>query len=145
MLTTKERMEVSSYQAKPEPEISGWAIGGVTFAAVIMVLLGIFQAFAGLAAILEDEFFVVGANYVYDLDVTAWGWIHLAVGVLVGLSGLYLFAGRLWAGVVAITLAALSAVANFFFIAYYPWWAVLQIALAVWVIWALTRPGVLRE
>ena len=88
---------------------------------------------------------VVGPNYVYDLDVTAWGWIHLALGVLVALSGIYLFSGRVWAGIVAVTFAVLSAVANFFFIAYNPWWATLQIALAVWVIWSLTRPGVLRE
>ena len=143
MLTTKERMEMESYRA--EPEVSGWAVGGVVFAAVIMILIGVFQAFAGLAAIVEDEMWVVGPNYVYDLDVTTWGWIHLALGVLVALSGISLFSGRVWAGVVAVTLAALSAVANFFFIAYDPWWATLQIALAVWVIWSLTRPGVLRE
>jgi hypothetical protein len=45
---------------------------------------------------------------------------------------------------VALTLAVLSAIANFFFIPYYPFWTIVEIALAVWVIWALTRPGVLR-
>ena len=45
----------------------------------------------------------------------------------------------------AIVLAVLSAVANFFFIPYYPFWSILVIALAVWVIWALTRPGVLEQ
>ncbi len=44
----------------------------------------------------------------------------------------------------AITLATLSAIANFFFIPYYPWWSLLIIALDIWVIWALTRPGVIR-
>jgi hypothetical protein len=43
--------------------------------------------------------------------------------------------------VTAIVVAVLSAVANFFFIPYYPFWSILMIALAVWVIWALTRPG----
>ena len=37
------------------------------------------------------------------------------------------------------TLATLSAIGNFFFIPYYPFWAILMISLAVWVIWALTR------
>jgi len=46
--------------------------------------------------------------------------------------------------VTAIFLAMLSALANFFFIPYYPVWAVLVIALDVWVIWALTRPGAIR-
>ena len=40
---------------------------------------------------------------------------------------------------VGVTLATLSAIANFFFIPVYPFWALLIIALDVWVIWALTR------
>ncbi len=44
----------------------------------------------------------------------------------------------------ALTLALLSAIANFFFIPYYPWWSLLIIALCVWVIWALTRPGAME-
>jgi hypothetical protein len=126
------------------PMVSGWAIGGTTFAATIMILVGIFQAIAGLAAILEDEFFVLTQNYVFDLDVTAWGWIHLLLGILVALAGYFLLAGRSWAAVTAIVLAMLSAIANFFFIPYYPFWSILMIALAVWVIWAVTRPGIVR-
>jgi hypothetical protein len=38
----------------------------------------------------------------------------------------------------------LSAISNFFFIPYYPIWAVLLIGLNEWVIWALTRPGAIR-
>ena len=67
------------------------------------------------------------------------GWIHLLGGILVLLGGAYVFAGATWARVVGITLAVLSAVANFF-IPYYPFWSLLIIALDVWVIWALTRP-----
>ena len=62
---------------------SGWAIGGVTFASTIMILVGIFQAFAGLAAIIDDEFYVITQNYAFDLDTTAWGWIHLILGIVV--------------------------------------------------------------
>jgi hypothetical protein len=108
------------------------------------VLIGIFQIIAGLAAIFDDEFFVVTQNYVFDLDTTAWGWVHLFLGALLVLTGVALMRGAAWAGIVALTLAILSAVSNFFFIPYYPFWAILEIALAVWVIWALTRPGALR-
>jgi hypothetical protein len=133
---------MSDYQA--EPPVSGFAVGGVLFAAVMMILIGIFQSIAGLTAILDDEFFVRTANYTFDIDTTAWGWIHLIIGIVVLLAGISLFAGKGWAGIVALTLAVISAVANFFFIPYYPFWTILEIALAVWVIWALTRPGVLR-
>jgi hypothetical protein len=123
------------------PRVSGWAIGGMTFAASMMVLVGCFQALTGLAAILNDDFFVVTRNYTYDLSTTTWGWIHLIVGIAVAATGFALFAGRTWAAVTALFLAMLSALTSFFFIPHYPWWSLLVIALDAWVIWALTRPG----
>ena len=138
-------MSTPEYQrARQEPEISGWAAGGIVFAATILLMIGIFQAIAGLVAIFDDNFYVVTQNYTFDLDTTVWGWVHLILGILVAAVGWSLFARRAWAGVAAITLAMLSAIANFFFIPYYPFWAILQIALAVWVIWALTRPGAIE-
>jgi hypothetical protein len=127
-----------------EPEVSGWAIGGITFAGAIMILVGVFHVFAGLAAIFNDEFFVVGRNYTYDIDVTAWGWIHLILGLVVAFAGFSLFGRKVWAGVLALILAMLSAFVNFLFIPYYPFWSLLLIGLAVWVIWALTRPGAIE-
>ena len=124
---------------------SGWVIGGVTFASTIMILVGIFQAFAGLAAIIDDGFYVITQNYAFDLDTTAYGWIHLILGIVIVCAGFALWARKVWAATVAIFLAMLSAIANFFFIPYYPFWSILMIALAVWVIWALTRPGVVGD
>jgi vacuolar-type H+-ATPase subunit I/STV1 len=126
------------------PTLSGWAVGGITFAVTMMIMIGVFQVIAGLVAIFDDDFYVVTQNYTFDLDTSGWGWIHLILGVLLVLVGYFLYAGAPWAGVTAIVLAVLSAVANFFFIPYYPFWSILVIALDVWVIWALTRPGVLR-
>jgi hypothetical protein len=128
---------------KPREPVSGWAIGGLTFAATMLVLIGIFQVIAGLVAIFDDDFYVLTQNYTFDLDTTGWGWIHLIIGIAVILVGYFLYAGATWAGITALVLAVLSAVSNFFFIPYYPFWSIVVIALAVWVIWALTRPGVL--
>ena len=124
------------------PEVSGWAIGGITFAAAVLSIIGVFQMAAGIAALVNDDFFVITRNYAFDLDVTAWGWIHLITGILLVATGFSLIGGSSWAGIVAIVLASLSAIANFFFIPYYPFWAILVIALDIWVIWSLTRPGV---
>jgi hypothetical protein len=125
-------------------EPSGWAVGGLLFAATIMLMIGTFQVIVGLAAVINDDFFVVTRNYTFDLDTTAWGWIHLIIGVLVAGAGLSLFGRGTYGGVAAIVLCTLSAIANFFFIPYYPFWSILLIALNVWVIWAVTRPGVIR-
>ena len=128
-----------------EPEPSGWAVGGAMFAGVLMVMVGVFEMIAGLAAISNDELFVKTEDYIFNLDVSTWGWIHLLLGLLVAAAGLALIGGRVWGGLLAIGLATLVAISNFLWIPYYPWWSILTIALAVWVIWALTRPGVYRQ
>ena len=120
--------------------VSGWAIGGTVFAGVILILVGCFHAIQGLVAIFDDQFFVVTSNYTFKFDTTAWGWIHLLGGILLVFAGAYVFSGATWARIVGMTVAVLSAVVNFFFIPYYPFWALLIIALDIWVIWALSRP-----
>jgi hypothetical protein len=122
-------------------QVSGWVVGFSWFAGAMMVMIGVFQFFAGLGALINDDFFVVTNNYAYDLDITGWGWIHLILGVIVFLAGLAVFSGAPWARVVGIILAVISAISNFFFIPYYPVWSVLIIALNVAVIWALASYG----
>ena len=119
-------------------EAGGWTPGFVVFAGVMMMMIGFFHAFTGLAAILDDQYFVVGPNYTYELDTTAWGWLHLIFGVIIGAAGWGVFSGATWARLVGITLAVISAIGNFFFIPYQPAWAILIIALDVLVIAALT-------
>jgi hypothetical protein len=125
-----------------EPTASTWwALGTIFFAGAIMLMVGLFQFFQGLAALIKGSFYVVVPNYAYKVDTTAWGWIHMLLGVLVVAAGIYLFVGKLWARIIAILLALLSAVANFFFIPYYPVWSILIIALDVVVIWAIAWHG----
>jgi hypothetical protein len=127
-------------------QTSGWAVGLILFAAIMMIMTGVFQALTGLIAIFENEFYVATRNYLFKFDATSWGWIHLVVGVVVAFAGWGLFSGRTWARAVAIALALLSAITNFLFIPYYPFWALLIIALDVFVIWAIaTHGGDLRE
>jgi len=77
---------------------SSWAVGWTYFASVMMILVGIFHAIAGLIAILDDEFYVATRNYVLQFYTTQWGWIHLILGVIVALSGGWLLSGSVFAG-----------------------------------------------
>ena len=120
--------------------VSGWAIGGTVFAGVMLLLIGLFHAVAGLVALIDDEFYVVTANYTFEFDVTAWGWIHLIGGIVVALAGIGVFSGSTWSRLTGIVVAVVSILVNFFFLPYYPWWSLLMIALGVWVIWSLSRP-----
>ncbi|WP_443042719.1 DUF7144 family membrane protein [Streptomyces sp. NBC_00344] len=118
--------------------VSGW----ITFAAVMMIFGGVMAIFQGIAAIAKDDVFVTTRNYAYSFDLTSWGWIHLALGVLVFLAGLALFRGALWARIIGVVLASLLMVANFMWLPHYPLWALVLIAINAFVIWALcTGPG----
>jgi len=126
----------------PNDSTQSFAIGGYVFAACVITLIGAFQVITGLATILDDRFFTVASNYAFEVDATFWGWVHLLIGAALLTMGLGLFARKEWAIVGSITLAMFSALANFFFIPFYPFWAIVLIALDVWIIWALSRPGV---
>ena len=125
-----------------QEEVSSWTVGGIAFAGTVMILMGCFMALTGISAIAGDDVYLLTRNYAFDLDLTGWGWIQLILGVLVGLSGFYLFAGSGWARWIAIVLAMLAAIENFFLIPYNAWWSIVVIALAIWVIWSLTRPAI---
>ena len=125
--------------------ITGWAAGGVTFAMTIAFLIGTFQILQGLVAVLNDDYYVVTRNYTFDLDVSAWGVIHIIIGAVWIVVALGLYARALWGVIGGLAIAMLSALSNFLFIPYYPIWSLLLIALNVWVIWSLSRPGVIES
>jgi hypothetical protein len=121
--------------------VSKTAVGFTVFAATMMVIGGVFQAMQGLIALFNDDFYVVGKEWIFEFDLTTWGWIHLLVGVLVLVAGFFVFNGAVWARSVGIAVAALSAVLNFMWLPYYPIWSLIIIALDVLVIWALSVHG----
>jgi len=131
----------SSGARRADRETSGTAVGFILFAAIMMIMVGVFQALQGIIAIFENEFYVATRNYLFQFDATTWGWIHLLVGLLVAFAGYGLLSGKTWARVVALTLAVLSAITNFLFIPYYPFWALLLITLDIFVIWAVAAHG----
>ncbi len=120
---------------------TGW-VGWVVFAGFMLVLAGVFHVIQGLVAVFRDEVFLVGpAGLVVNVDYTTWGWTHVAGGALAVLVGACLLAGQMWARIVAVIVAMLSAVANIVFLPAYPIWSTIMIALDVLVIWAVTVHG----
>ncbi len=118
-----------------------WAVGFTMFAGIMMMLLGILHIFWGLSAVLKDAFFAQAPNQLVNIDVSAWGWIHMILGVVVFVAGYSLFGGAVWARTVGVILASISAIGNFLTIPYYPVWALVMLAIDVFVIWALTTHG----
>ncbi len=122
-------------------EVTGWA-GWVIFGAMMMILLGSFQAIAGLVALFDDGYYLVGkSGLVVSVDYTAWGWVHLAVGLVALAAGFGLFTGATWARVLGIGVAGISAILNFLWMPAYPLWALTMITLDVLVVYAIAAHG----
>ncbi|MFF0546586.1 DUF7144 family membrane protein [Nocardia thailandica] len=119
------------------PVRQGIAAGTSIGAGILLAVVGALQIFEGISAVANDDLIVVGPEYIYQFDITAWGWWHIIFGAIAILIALGLLTGQTWGKVGAIAIASISIVANFLWLPYYPWWSILIIALDVVVIWAV--------
>jgi hypothetical protein len=112
------------------------------FGGVMMMVAGTFHAMAGLVGIFNDSYWLVpNSDLVVTVDYTVWGWVHLILGAVAIATGAAILAGQAWARVTGVVLAVLSALVNLAFMAAFPLWATLIIAIDVLVIYALVAHG----
>lgn len=135
---TRPQAQMSSVETmSPQSTRSAVATGVAGFAGVMLITVGLLQVLTGLAAILGDEIYVTGVEYTYALDLTAWGWLHLVLGLLAGLIGFAILLGSVMGRLAGIFLAVLGVLTNFLFLPQYPIWSLIIIGFNVLVIWAL--------
>jgi hypothetical protein len=117
-------------------------VGFVLFGGLMLVMMGAFQAIEGFVALFKDDYYLVRrSGLVLSIDYTAWGWTHLLIGLVAVLAGIGILLGQMWARIVGIVIAVISAFANLAFIAAYPLWCTIVIATDVLVIYALAVHG----
>jgi hypothetical protein len=120
---------------------SSWAVGWAGFAGVMLIMIGVMDVIQGLVALANKEFYVIGQEWVFEFNVTTWGWIHLLLGIVLIASGIGIFSGNVMGRMVGVIVAGLAAVVNFAWLPYFPVWSFILIAISVAVIWALTAHG----
>jgi hypothetical protein len=131
-------MTTDSARGEYEGATSGqWAHGVSGFAGIMLVLVAGLEILQGIAAISNDAVYVTGINYIYEFDVTAWGWIHVIVGIVAVAVGIAIMLGQTWGLIGGIAIAVISTLTNFVFIPYYPVWSLVLVAFNILVIWAL--------
>ncbi|MER5361990.1 hypothetical protein [Streptomyces sp. NPDC002785] len=124
----------------PSAELGGinpWAAGGIVFAGVLLLVDGVLGVIKGITGIASDDVYAHVRNYTFKLDVSAWGWIHLVLGIVLGCVGWGILKGAIWARATGVLLAAVSLIVNFVWLPYQPVWAVISIVIDAFVIWAL--------
>jgi hypothetical protein len=88
-----------------QKESSGWAVGFTVFASFLMMMMGVWWIISGLVALFNSEFYVVTLRWIFQFDVSVWGWIHLLLGILILVAGIFLFRGAVWARTVGVIIA----------------------------------------
>jgi hypothetical protein len=115
---------------------SGW----VTFAGIMLFILGVLNVIYGIAAIGDSKFFIQDQKYILS-NLNTWGWVTLILGALQLGAAFSLWAGNLYGRFVAILAASLSAVAALMSLPAYPFWSLGIFALDIIVIYQVAMYG----
>ncbi|MFE2095915.1 MULTISPECIES: hypothetical protein [unclassified Streptomyces] len=113
-------------------------IDASSFAGIMMMLSGPLSILMGAAGIAQDTLFTA-SRYSYRFDLTAWGWIHLVLGVALVIAGLGVLTGQSWGRGAGVAVAAISLITQFMFVPYYPLWAIPMMTIDLLILFALTR------
>ena len=112
--------------------------GWVTFAGVIALVAGTYNALSGIAAIANDDTLESQVTKVlFGIDLSLWGWLWLLVGALQIFAGVLVLQRKEWGLALGVSIAGLSAFMTIFVIFVVPLWAITVLTLDLLVIYGL--------
>jgi hypothetical protein len=115
---------------------SGW----VTFAGLMLLIVGTLNVIYGIAAIDGASFFVNDSQFILS-DLSTWGWVTLVIGVFQFFAAFSLWRGGLYGRVVGMFAAGLSAIAALMSIPAYPFWSLAVFAVDIVIIHQIATRG----
>jgi hypothetical protein len=123
------------------PAIRDDAGGGwLTFAGVLLLIVGVMNFIGGIGAIDDSKFFVGNATYVVG-DLNTWGWVILILGSVQVLTAFGLFARNGFARGIGVVFASLAAMASLLMLPAFPLWALALFTMDVLIIYGLVSYG----
>lgn len=123
-----------------QSDVTGW-VGWIVFAAVMLVMLGVFSIIGGLIAIFDDSWGAGAFGSYADSTANAWGWTTLILGLITLFAAFGILQGKTWARLVAVVIAGVTAIDHFTTVRGYPIWSMIVVILSVFVIYALIVHG----
>jgi hypothetical protein len=114
---------------------SGWW----TFAGVMILIVGVLNAFDGLVAITQTRYIErnIGGQLPITNNVKNWGWAELIIGIIMILAAFGIFSGANWARWVGIIVASLNLIFQFAYLGHYPFWSFTAIVIDLLIIFGL--------
>ncbi|GGM85842.1 hypothetical protein ACFFX1_29605 [Dactylosporangium sucinum] len=123
-----------SRTARPGTAWFGW----ITFAAVLLVVIGLLNILEGLVALLRRTVTFIDGDSLVVVDLTGLGVVMLVFGALLLAAGIGLMARNAIARIAAIVIVAIHAIVQVGSLGAYPVWSLLMITLDVIILFALT-------
>jgi hypothetical protein len=112
--------------------------GLITFAGVAALVAGAYNTLSGIAALADDETLVSQTKEVlYGIDVTAWGWFWLIVGLGQIVTGLLILQRNRWGFWLGLGFATVGATMTVFVMFVFPLWAIAVLTIDFIVLFAL--------
>jgi hypothetical protein len=130
----RDRAGMSAYPSQGDRG-ENWA----AFAGIVFLVVGLFNIFDGIVALVNDDYF--HADELLFGDLSMWGTIYLVLGAVQLLTAMLVFRGNIIGAFLGITLAVLNVVLVLLSLGAYPVWALIILALDGVVIYALTAHG----
>ena len=91
----------------------------ISFAGVMLLIIGIMNVIGGIAAIDDANVYVKDAHYVFG-DLQTWGWVILITGSLQALTAVGLFTGSQAARWVGVGFVSVNLLAQLLMLPAYP-------------------------
>jgi hypothetical protein len=105
---------------------------------MLAIMLGGFNIIEGFFALFNDRYVALAGGQFYVMDRTGWGWAHIILGVVLLVVGYGILSGKTWARITGIILSVFAGLVQMLYLPIYPFWALINIALLVVVIYSLT-------
>ncbi|WP_432985572.1 DUF7144 family membrane protein [Dactylosporangium sp. CA-233914] len=113
---------------------SGW----ITFAGVLLAVLGALNILEGFVALLRHQIAFIDGDSLVVVNLTGLGIVMIVFGALLALAGIGLLSRNRTARIAAIVIVALHALAQIGSLGAFPIWSLLMITLDVIILFALT-------
>ena len=121
---------------------SGAAVGWISFAGFLMMIVGGFKILQGLGWVINsNNLFPENKDAILGQNANSWGWFMIVLGTVLLLAGLAVFSGNVLARTVGVIAAIVSAFSAFASMTFYPFLGLVVIGMDIAIIWALTVHG----
>jgi hypothetical protein len=128
----------ASRDAYPVDDDRGY--GWVSFAGVLLLMLGTLNFIEGIAAVSNSHFFVGNTHYIVG-SLNTWGWVVLWIGVIEVVVGLGVFVKNQFSRWVGVIVLGLNAIVQLMMIPAYPFWSLTIFTLDILAIFGLVAYG----